>query len=72
MKRTGRMAAPAPRLEADELWQGYAPLAGLEKLVWAPENLTKLGASSLKTFMLKATESTHIPSSDERLETKDV
>lgn len=43
-------------LEADELWQGNAHLAGLEKLVWAPENLTKLGASSLKTFMLKATE----------------
>ena len=24
MKRTGRTIAPAPRLEADELWQGNA------------------------------------------------
>lgn len=72
MKRKGRTTVPASRLEADELWQGNAHLAGLEKLVWAPENLTKLGAISLKTFMLKASESTGIPSSDEWLETKDV
>lgn len=54
------MTAPAPRLEADELWQGNAHLAGLEKLVWAPENLTKLGTSSLKNIYAEGNrEHTH-------------
>lgn len=52
--------------------RGMPNLDGLEKLVWAPENLAKLGAVSLKTCMLKATKSTYIASVGERLETKDV